>query len=219
MNAKDEILARVRRSLRDVPAGEIEADAPIDWRYGQPVEVADVLDLFAERVADYKAAVVRCSQAKVAEAVRAAWPQDLPLFMRISSVDGPADGWTIEDSVALAKELRARGVDVVDCSAGGIAGAPAFRAHDNGQPLKSRGERPPGFQVPYAERVRRDSGIATMAVGGANSAVAPAISTGMVASGSPLTRTTSSAAPTASAGTRRSRTSVTRSPAAQRSVG
>ena len=40
MNAKDEILARVRRSLRDVPAGEIEADAPIDWRYGQPVEVA-----------------------------------------------------------------------------------------------------------------------------------------------------------------------------------
>ena len=69
MNAKDEILARVRRSLRDVPAGEIEADAPIDWRYGQPVEVGDVLDLFAERVADYKAAVVRCSQAKVAEAV------------------------------------------------------------------------------------------------------------------------------------------------------
>lgn len=102
---------------------------------------------------------------EVAEAVRAAWPEDLPLFMRISSVDGPADGWTIEDSVALAKELKARGVDVVDCSAGGIAGAPHFRSSDTGQALKSRAERPPGFQVPYAERIRRDSGIKTMAVG------------------------------------------------------
>ncbi len=102
---------------------------------------------------------------EVAEAVRAAWPENLPLFMRISSVDGPADGWTIEDSVALAKELRARGVDVVDCSAGGVSGAPHFRSNDTGQPLKSRAERPPGFQVPYAERIRRDSGIKTMAVG------------------------------------------------------
>lgn len=102
---------------------------------------------------------------EVAAAVRAAWPEELPLFFRISAVDGLPGGWTIEDSVVLAKELKVRGVDVVDCSAGGIAGAPAFRAHDNGQLLKSRGERPPGFQVPYAERVRRDSGIATMAVG------------------------------------------------------
>jgi 2,4-dienoyl-CoA reductase-like NADH-dependent reductase (Old Yellow Enzyme family) len=102
---------------------------------------------------------------EVAEAVRAAWPADLPLFMRISAVDGPADGWTIEDSVALAKELKARGVDVVDCSAGGISGAPHFRSSDTGQPLKSRAERAPGFQVPYAERIRRDSGIKTMAVG------------------------------------------------------
>lgn len=69
MNAKDEILARVRMSLRDVPTGDIEADAPIDWRYGQPVEVGDVLDVFAERVADYKAAVVRCSQAEIPEAI------------------------------------------------------------------------------------------------------------------------------------------------------
>lgn len=69
MNAKDEILARVRMALRDVPTGEIEADAPIDWQYGRPVDVGDVLDIFAERVADYKAAVVRCSQAKVPEAI------------------------------------------------------------------------------------------------------------------------------------------------------
>jgi 2,4-dienoyl-CoA reductase-like NADH-dependent reductase (Old Yellow Enzyme family) len=101
----------------------------------------------------------------VVEAVRAAWPQELPLFCRISCVDGPADGWGLEDSVALARELKARGVDVVDCSAGGIAGPPAYRAGDNGKPLASRSERGPGFQVPYAERLRREAGVATMAVG------------------------------------------------------
>jgi 2,4-dienoyl-CoA reductase-like NADH-dependent reductase (Old Yellow Enzyme family) len=102
---------------------------------------------------------------EVTEAVRAAWPADLPLFFRISAVDGPAEGWSLDDSVVLAKELKARGVDVVDCSAGGVSGAPAFRANDSGQPLRTRAERPPGFQVPYAERVRRDAGVATMAVG------------------------------------------------------
>lgn len=102
---------------------------------------------------------------EVAQAVRDKWPQDLPLFCRISAVDGLTDGWNIDDSVVLAKELKARGVDVVDCSAGGIAGPPAFRANDAGQPLRSRADRSPGFQVPYAERIRRDGGIATMAVG------------------------------------------------------
>jgi 2,4-dienoyl-CoA reductase-like NADH-dependent reductase (Old Yellow Enzyme family) len=80
-------------------------------------------------------------------------------------VDGTAEGWSLDDSVVLAKELKARGVDVVDCSAGGVSGAPAFRANDSGQPLRTRAERPPGFQVPYAERVRRDADVKTMAVG------------------------------------------------------
>ena len=102
---------------------------------------------------------------EVTEAVRAAWPADLPLFFRISAVDGTAEGWNLDDSVVLAKELKARGVDVVDCSAGGVSGAPAFRANDSGQPLRTRAERPPGFQVPYAERVRRDADVKTMAVG------------------------------------------------------
>ncbi len=102
---------------------------------------------------------------EVAEAVRAQWPADLPLFFRISAIDGPADGWSLEDSAAFARELKARGVDVIDCSAGGVAGAPAFRANDAGQPLKSRAERAPGFQTPYAARVRRDADIMTMAVG------------------------------------------------------
>lgn len=102
---------------------------------------------------------------EVAAAVREAWPKDLPLFCRISAVDGPANGWSLDDSVILARALKARGVDVVDCSAGGIAGPPAFRASDSGEPHKTRGERKPGFQVPYAERLRRDAGVATMAVG------------------------------------------------------
>jgi 2,4-dienoyl-CoA reductase-like NADH-dependent reductase (Old Yellow Enzyme family) len=102
---------------------------------------------------------------EVVEATRAAWPDDLPLFFRISAVDGPAEGWSLDDSVILARELAARGVDVVDCSAGGVRGAPAFRANDSGAPLKSESERPPGFQVPYAERVRHDAGVKTMAVG------------------------------------------------------
>lgn len=99
---------------------------------------------------------------EVTEAVRAVWPEDLPLFFRISAVDGK--GWDLEDSVALAQELKARGVDVIDCSAGGISGAPAFRAKDDGSPAAS-GDRPLGFQTPYAERVRHAAGVKTMAVG------------------------------------------------------
>ncbi|MFL2934680.1 MAG: NADH:flavin oxidoreductase/NADH oxidase [Thalassobaculaceae bacterium] len=100
---------------------------------------------------------------EVAEAVRGSWPDDLPLFFRISAVDN--NGWSIEDSVALSTELKLRGVDVIDCSAGGISGAPAFRAKDDGSPVKSSSDRPLGFQVPYASQIRKSSDVATMAVG------------------------------------------------------
>jgi 2,4-dienoyl-CoA reductase-like NADH-dependent reductase (Old Yellow Enzyme family) len=56
---------------------------------------------------------------EVAEAVRAAWPKDNPLFLRVSAVDGLDGGWTMDDTVAYAKELKARGIDVIDCSSGG----------------------------------------------------------------------------------------------------
>jgi 2,4-dienoyl-CoA reductase-like NADH-dependent reductase (Old Yellow Enzyme family) len=102
---------------------------------------------------------------EVAEAVREAWPCDLPLFYRISAVDTPNEGWSLDDSVILSRELAARGVDVVDCSAGGIRGAPAFRVNDSGKPMAAGSERPPGFQVPYADRVRNDAEVMTMAVG------------------------------------------------------
>lgn len=91
---------------------------------------------------------------ELTEAVRAAWPQDLPLFFRVSAVDGM--GWDMDDTVALSSELRARGVDVVDCSSGGMA---VRSPTASGQALL------PGYQVPFAQRVREESGIATMAVG------------------------------------------------------
>jgi 2,4-dienoyl-CoA reductase-like NADH-dependent reductase (Old Yellow Enzyme family) len=92
---------------------------------------------------------------EIAETVRAAWPKDRPMFYRTSSVDGIDGGWTLDDTVALARELKARGVDVVDCSSGGIAGSATA----------ARIARHPGFQVPFAERVKREAGIKTMAVG------------------------------------------------------
>jgi 2,4-dienoyl-CoA reductase-like NADH-dependent reductase (Old Yellow Enzyme family) len=99
---------------------------------------------------------------EVTDAVRDAWPKDLPLFFRLSAIDGK--GWEIEDSVTLSRELKERGVDVIDCSAGGITGTPAFRAKDDGTPAAS-GDRPLGFQVPYAEQIRREAEVKTMAVG------------------------------------------------------
>lgn len=93
---------------------------------------------------------------ETARAVRAAWPEEKPLFTRISSVDGIDGGWTLDDSVILAGELKALGVDVIDCSsmgnsAGGATANPAARGA--------------GFQTPYSARIRRETGAKTMAVG------------------------------------------------------
>lgn len=92
---------------------------------------------------------------ELVEAVRAAWPADMPLFFRASCVDGKGGAWDIDDTVVLAGELKARGVDVLDCSSGGIEG-----------PLTlSLVPRVPGYHVPFAERIKRETGIPTMAVG------------------------------------------------------
>jgi len=93
---------------------------------------------------------------EVAEAIRGTWPDRKPLFFRLSCVDGVEAGWTIEDSVVLARDLRQRGVDVIDCSSGGIRSATS---------TASAGYPAPGFQVPFAAQIRRDAGIVTMAVG------------------------------------------------------
>ena len=89
---------------------------------------------------------------EVAGRVRAAWPEHLPLFVRISATDWVEGGWNADESVELARQLRERGVDLVDCSSGGMA--------PNAQiPLG------PGYQVQFAERIRREAGVATAAVG------------------------------------------------------
>lgn len=91
----------------------------------------------------------------VAERIREVIPESMPLFYRTSAVDGFDDGIMIDDTITLATELKKRGVDLIDCSSGGIVG-PSGRAH----------ERPaPGYLVPYAEKIRRGADIATMAVG------------------------------------------------------
>lgn len=92
---------------------------------------------------------------EVAAAVREAWPAERPLFMRLSSVDGIENGWQLEDTIWLAARLKEIGVDVIDCSSGGLTGSATA----------ARVKRGPGFQLPYAAAVRREVGIATMAVG------------------------------------------------------
>ena len=92
---------------------------------------------------------------EVAEAVRSEWPDDRPLFYRISCIDDEPGGWTLDDSVVLAAELGRRGVDVMDCSSRGLGlrGTPVVIPREE------------GFQVPFADRIKRETDLATMTVG------------------------------------------------------
>ena len=89
---------------------------------------------------------------EVVEAMRAAWPAEKPLGVRITGSDWMTGGLTVDDAVAFAKALRERGVDYVCVSSGGVS-------------LKASIPLGPGYQVPFAEQVRREAGIATRAVG------------------------------------------------------
>lgn len=89
---------------------------------------------------------------EVLQAVRSTWPANLPLFVRISATDWAEGGWDIDQSVELARRLVPLGVDLVDCSSGGII--PGVRI-----PVS------PGYQVDFAARVRRESGVLSGAVG------------------------------------------------------
>jgi 2,4-dienoyl-CoA reductase-like NADH-dependent reductase (Old Yellow Enzyme family) len=85
-------------------------------------------------------------------AVRQVWPDNLPLTVRISATDWKAGGWEIEQSIALAKLLKAEGVDLMDCSSGGVVADAKITVA-------------PGYQVPFAEKIRHGASIATAAVG------------------------------------------------------
>jgi 2,4-dienoyl-CoA reductase-like NADH-dependent reductase (Old Yellow Enzyme family) len=89
---------------------------------------------------------------EVSQAVRAALPDDVPLFVRISATDWADGGWSVDESVALARTLIPLGVDLIDTSSGALTQA-------------QRISLAPGYQVPFAERIRREAGIATGAVG------------------------------------------------------
>ncbi|MFB9268242.1 NADH:flavin oxidoreductase/NADH oxidase [Bradyrhizobium erythrophlei] len=92
---------------------------------------------------------------EIIETVRAAWPADRPLSVRISSVDGVDGGLQLEDQIAFAREAKARGVDLIDCSSGGLLGSATAARIPRGY----------SFQVPYADEIRRSADIATIAVG------------------------------------------------------
>ena len=89
---------------------------------------------------------------EVVETVRAVWPDHLPLLVRISATDWVEGGWDLEQSVALSRILGPLGVDLMDCSSGGAVPGARIPAA-------------PGYQVPFATRIRRETGIPTGAVG------------------------------------------------------
>jgi 2,4-dienoyl-CoA reductase-like NADH-dependent reductase (Old Yellow Enzyme family) len=89
---------------------------------------------------------------EVVQAVRKVWPDSLPLFVRISATDWVDGGWNIDESVELARQLKPLGVDLMDCSSGAMVPYAKIPAG-------------PGFQVPFAERIRREAGLQTAAVG------------------------------------------------------
>ena len=89
---------------------------------------------------------------RVASAVRAAFPAERPVFVRISATDWADGGWDLDQSVVFSRELKELGVDLVDCSSGGLV--PYAKVAVG-----------PGYQVPFAEAIRRGAGIPTAAVG------------------------------------------------------
>ncbi len=89
---------------------------------------------------------------EVAKAVRAEWPESLPVFFRLSATDWVQGGWDIGDAVELARKLRDLGIDLIDCSSGGAV-------------PDAKVPTTPGYQVPFAEQIRREAGVPTGAVG------------------------------------------------------
>lgn len=92
---------------------------------------------------------------EIAQEIRAVWPDDKPMFTRVSAVDNVEGGLTIEDTIAFSERLAEIGVDVVDCSSGGMLGSPTA------DPVKTDY----GYQVPLSESIRSSVNIRTMAVG------------------------------------------------------
>src|SRR5207244_1273753 len=89
---------------------------------------------------------------EIVAAVRGSWPEGAPLFVRISATDWVDGGWDIQQSVELARQLKELGADLIDCSSGGNV------AH-------AKIPVGPGYQTPFAQKIRREAGVMTRAVG------------------------------------------------------
>jgi 2,4-dienoyl-CoA reductase-like NADH-dependent reductase (Old Yellow Enzyme family) len=89
---------------------------------------------------------------EIVENIRRVWPERLPLWMRVSATDYAPGGWTVDESVELARMVKPLGVDLIDCSSGGVAMGVKIPVG-------------PGYQLPFAERIRREADILTGAVG------------------------------------------------------
>jgi len=89
---------------------------------------------------------------EITRAVRAVWPVELPLFARVSATDWAEGGWDLDQTVRLARQLQEAGVDLIDCSSGGLL-------------PDAKVPTAPGYQVPFAETIRREAGVVTAAVG------------------------------------------------------
>jgi 2,4-dienoyl-CoA reductase-like NADH-dependent reductase (Old Yellow Enzyme family) len=89
---------------------------------------------------------------EIVDAVRSVWPERLPVWLRISATDWVPGGWDVDEAVELARRVRDRGVDLIDCSSGGLS-------------MQQQIAVGPGYQVPFAARIRREAAVATGAVG------------------------------------------------------
>ena len=89
---------------------------------------------------------------EIVKVVKSVWPENLPLFVRISATDWWESGWNIEEAIQLASILQKEGVDLVDCSSGGLVPYQQIQAG-------------PGYQVPFSERIKKETGILTSSVG------------------------------------------------------
>jgi 2,4-dienoyl-CoA reductase-like NADH-dependent reductase (Old Yellow Enzyme family) len=89
---------------------------------------------------------------EILKAVQSEWPANLPLFVRISATDWADGGWNIEESVQLSQILKEKGVDLIDVSSGGLVSHQKITLE-------------PGYQVPFAEKIKKETGLLTAAVG------------------------------------------------------
>jgi 2,4-dienoyl-CoA reductase-like NADH-dependent reductase (Old Yellow Enzyme family) len=152
LNEMDEIEANFRAATRRALAGAFQV---VELHMAHGYLLHEFLSpLVNHRNDDYGGSLENRLRfpLRVARAVRAEWPSELPLFVRISATDWVAGGWDIDQSIILARQLKELGVDLIDCSSG-------FAVPNEPVPFG------PGFQVPFAARVRAEAGIASGAVG------------------------------------------------------